>query len=98
MLTKILSFAICAACILCANAVKFEIGSCAVHIHEKCFPDSIEMYFFASERPNEPIHLNANNLTLPEWVYLNRTNKLLVHGYGGNLEFFATKTIRNGKL
>lgn len=98
MLTKILSFAICAACIICANAVKFEIGSCAVHIHDKCSPDSIEMYFFASERPNESIHLNANNLNLPEWVYLNRTNKLLVHGYGGNLEFFATKTIRNGKL
>lgn len=95
----ILSLAICTAwCVFRALGVKFEIGSCSVHFSEKCSPDSVEMYLFASERPTETIHLNGNNLTLPDWVHLNQTNKLLVHGYGGNLEFFATKTIRNGKL
>lgn len=97
MFKHILSFAVCVACVFRAIAVKFEIGPCSVYFSENCLPDSIEMYLFASERPTEPIHLNRNNLTLPEWMHLNRTNKLLVHGYGGNLEFFATKTIRDGK-
>lgn len=101
MFSRIVLCAIYIACLFRAIAVKLEIGSCTVHIFEKCSSDTLQMYLFASERPNEPIPLNAHNiknLTLPEWINLNRTNKLLVHGYGGNLEFFATKKIRNGKL
>lgn len=97
MFRKILSFAICVGCVFRACTVKFDIGSCSVRFSEKCEPDSIDVYLFASDRPDESVHLNGNNLTLPDWINLDRTNKLLVHGYGGNLEFFATKIIRNGK-
>lgn len=97
MFRKILSFVICVGCVYRVCTVKFDIGSCSVRFSEKCEPDSIDVYLFASDRPNESVHLNGNDLTLPDWINLDRTNKLLVHGYGGNLEFFATKIIRNGK-
>lgn len=96
MFRKTFCLSICVVCVCRTIAINFEIGSCSVFTSEKCLADSIEMYLFTSERPDEPIHLKGKNLSLPDWVNLNRTNKLIAHGYGGNLEFFATKTIRNG--
>lgn len=35
-----------------------------------------------------------HNITWPAWIDLSKTNKLLIHGYGGNWDFYATRKIR----
>lgn len=79
-------------------ADKLHVGSCRFYFSEKCFKDVIKVYLFSGQRPQQRILLNADNITIPEFVSLNYTNKLLVHGYGGNVDFFATKSIRNGTI
>lgn len=93
---SIFMISVCVASVSIVSAVKLEIGTCLLPISEKCTSETISVYLFTSDRRNESILLNPDAINLPEWINLNRTNKLLVHGYGGNLEFYATKTIRNG--
>lgn len=81
----------------CASrSERLHIGACRLLFSETCFTDLVQVHLFSGERPDEPIRLAVENLTLPAFVSLNRTNKLLVHGYGGSLDFFATKAIRKG--
>lgn len=81
------------------QAVQFELGPCLLQYLEPCSDEVIQFYMFSSDRPESaPLLLDAKNLTLPKWLNLNNSNKLVVHGYGGNLDFHATKAIRNGEL
>lgn len=81
------------------RAVQFELGPCLLQYLEPCSDEVIQFYMFSSTRPkNAPLLLDPKNLTIPKWLNLNNSNKLIVHGYAGNLDFHATKTIRNGEL
>lgn len=78
--------------------IRFEIGSCVVQYLEPCSQEIIKFYLFSSNRhENGPILINPDNITLPKWVNWRHSNKLIVHGYGGSLEYHATKAIRNGE-
>ncbi len=80
-------------------AVQFELGPCLLQYLEPCSDEVIQFYMFSSTRPNSaPVLLDPKNLTIPKWLNLNNSNKLIVHGYAGNLDFYATKTIRTGEL
>lgn len=78
---------------------KFDIGPCYLQYLEPCSDDVIQLYLFTSKRPNRaPILIDARQPELPEWVDLaNGRTKVIVHGYGGNLDFYATKAIRDGE-
>lgn len=80
------------------DAIEFELGPCLLQYLEPCSDEVIQFYMFSSDRPNSaPLLLDPKNLTIPKWLKLNHMNKLIVHGYGGNLDFYATKAIRNGE-
>lgn len=82
-----------------AKAVQFELGPCLLQYLEPCSDEVIQFYMFSSDRKNSaPLLLDPKNLTIPKWLNLNNSNKLVVHGYGGNIDFYATKAIRNGEL
>lgn len=81
------------------GAVQFELGPCLLQYLEPCSDEVIQFYMFSSNRPTSaPLLLDPKNLTMPKWLNLNNSNKLIVHGYAGNLDFYATKAIRNGEL
>lgn len=81
------------------DAIKFSLGPCFLQYLEPCSEEVIQFYLFSSERPHRaPIVLNARQPELPDYVDLTRdTTKVIVHGYGGNVDFYATKTIRDGE-
>lgn len=80
------------------NCVQFELGTCLLQYLEPCSQKFIKFYVFSSEKPdNSPIKINPDNITWPEWIDLRKTNKMIIHGYGGNWDFYATKKIRKGK-
>lgn len=80
------------------KCLSIKVGSCVHHIAEKCTQQNIRYFLFNSYSDfNESISIDPNHIKLPDWIDFTKTNKLIVHGYGGNLEFFATKIIRNGK-
>lgn len=80
------------------GAVQFELGPCLLQYLEPCSDEVIQFYMFSSDRPESaPVLLDLKNLTIPKWFNLNNSNKLIVHGYAGNLDFYATKAIRNGE-
>lgn len=79
--------------------LSIKIGACVHHIAEKCTQQNIRYFLFTSYSDHsEPILIDPSDIQLPDWVDFTKTNKLIVHGYGGNLEFFATKMIRNGTI
>lgn len=81
------------------HCLSFELGPCLLQYFEPCSEEVIQYYLFSSDRPNSaPIVLNPKIPIVPEWVNLqDNSNKFIVHGYGGNLDFYATKAIRDGE-
>lgn len=81
------------------TGLKFELGPCYLQYLEPCSVDVIQFYLFSSQRPHRaPIVLDARQPELPDWVDLaGGQTKVIVHGYGGNLDFYATKAIRDGE-
>lgn len=82
------------------DSFSFELGPCLLQYFEPCSEEVIQYYLFTSDRPNSaPIVLNPKKPFIPDWVNLqDKSNKFIVHGYGGNLDFYATKAIRDGEL
>lgn len=82
------------------TAIKFEIGPCFLQYLEPCTEDVIQFYLFTSDRPDDgPTVLSVQRPLVPKWIDLSRgSTKLIVHGYGGNLDFYATKAIREGEV
>lgn len=81
------------------HAVQFELGPCLLQYLEPCSDEVIQFYMFSSNTPHSaPLLFDLKNLTIPKWFNLTNSNKLIVHGYAGNLDFYATKAIRNGEL
>lgn len=79
---------------------KLKLGPCVLQYFEPCSKNAIQFYLFSSDRPiNEaPTVLDAAYPEFPKWANLTKDLKIIVHGYAGNLDFNATKTIRNAYL
>lgn len=76
-----------------------EFGPCLLHYLEPCTRETIQFYLFTSSRPRDaPIFLDIEDPIVPTYVNLSHTTKMIVHGYAGDLEFNATRSIRNGKI
>lgn len=74
-------------------------GPCLLQYLEPCTNKTIQFYLFTSRRPYDaPVLINNEQPVMPASV-LESTEKwkLLVHGYAGNLDFNATKSIRQGR-
>lgn len=77
----------------------FTFGPCLLQYLEPCTSNTIQFYLFTSDQPNNaPILLENDDPQLPNGFNLDYAMKIIVHGYAGNLDFNATKSIRNGKL
>ncbi|XP_050089310.1 uncharacterized protein LOC126573332 [Anopheles aquasalis] len=78
---------------------EFKIGPCQFQYLEPCTSKTIAFYVFSSDHPGDgPILLDSIDPRVPEHIMLNQTNKLIVHGYGGSIDFNATKRIRKAYL
>lgn len=94
----LLNYIIISVIVIRLDAVQFELGPCLLQYLEPCSDEVIQFYIFSSDRANSaPVLLDPKNLKIPKWLNLNNSNKLIVHGYAGNLDFYATKAIRNGE-
>lgn len=82
-----------------AAGIEFELGGCILQYLEPCSEEVIQYYLFSSRRPNAaPLALDARAPDVPDWVDVRGgETKVIVHGYGGHLDFFATKAIRDGE-
>nr|XP_040232337.2 uncharacterized protein LOC120955495 [Anopheles coluzzii] len=81
------------------TAHEFTIGPCQFQYLEPCTSKTIAFYVFSSEHPKDgPVLLDSIDPHVPEHIRLNHTNKLIVHGYGGSIDFNATKMIRKAYL
>ncbi|XP_055638674.1 phospholipase A1-like [Toxorhynchites rutilus septentrionalis] len=81
------------------NAREFNFGPCNFQYLEPCNPDTIQFYLFTSDSPGEaPILLNNIDPIVPAHINLTYGSKMIVHGYGGNIDFNATRMIRNAYL
>ncbi|XP_055589568.1 pancreatic lipase-related protein 2-like [Uranotaenia lowii] len=93
------AISVCVVILLGVEAKEFSIGPCNFQYLEPCTTDTIEFYLFTSDNPKEaPILLDNIDPQVPDHINLNYSNKLIVHGYGGNIDFNATKMIRNAYL
>lgn len=80
-----------------SSASEFNIGPCHFQYLEPCSSDTIQYYLFTSDNPEgAPVLLDNIDPHVPEGVNLTYQNKMIVHGYAGNIDFNATKLIRNG--
>lgn len=80
---------------------EFELGPCYLQYSEPCANNSIQFFLFNSGKPEDrPVLLDniAPDLFLTRNETITKHFKLLIHGYGGHLEFNGSKQIRNGTM
>lgn len=76
-----------------------ELGPCLLQYLEPCTNTTIQFYLFTSDRPKAaPILMDNENPVMPSNFNPQYDLKLIAHGYAGNLDFNATKSIRNAYL
>lgn len=98
VLLKLISFAT-SLIFIGVSGREFSIGPCQLQYYEPCNSDAIEFYLFTSDSPNDaPILLDNIDPKVPGHINLTYRNKMIVHGYNGNVDFNATKMIRNGSF
>ena len=83
---------------LCGSEI--ELGPCFLQYLEPCANNSIQFFLFSSDRPGDaPVLLDNIEPMLPKH-FNNATDqkiyKMIIHGYGGSLDFNGSKLIRNG--
>lgn len=72
-------------------------GPCLFQYLEPCTNKTIQFYLFTSNRPSDaPVLMDSERPVMPSNMNPAHSMKLLVHGYAGNLDFNATKSIRQG--
>lgn len=79
---------------------ELELGPCFLQYLEPCANNSIQFFLFTSESPeDEPVLLDniSPDLSLDFNDTAAKTFKMIIHGYGGHLDFNGSKQIRNGK-
>lgn len=83
---------------LCGSEI--ELGPCFLQYLEPCANNSIQFFLFSSDRSGDaPVLLDNIEPMLPKH-FNNATDqkiyKMIIHGYGGSLDFNGSKLIRNG--
>ncbi|XP_063697709.1 inactive pancreatic lipase-related protein 1-like [Culicoides brevitarsis] len=82
-----------------SNCHILEFGPCLLQYLEPCTNNTIQFYLFTSDRPRAaPVLMSNEDPVMPKTVNATHDLKLIVHGYAGNLDFNATKSIRNAYL
>lgn len=79
---------------------EFELGPCYLQYLEPCANNSIQFYLFTSDRPRDgPVLLDniSPDLSLDSNETITKNFKMIIHGYGGHLDFNGSKQIRKGK-
>lgn len=79
---------------------EFELGPCYLQFSETCSNNSIQFFIFSSEFPEDaPLRLDKAKPILPlgHEEILSKSFKLIIHGYGGHLDFNGSKHVRNGE-
>lgn len=79
---------------------EFEVGPCFLQYLEPCANNSIQFFLFTSERPtDEPVLLHNISPILPldPNEIIAKSFKMIIHGYGGHLDFNGSKQIRKGR-
>lgn len=79
---------------------EFEVGPCFLQFLEPCANNSIQFFMFTSSHPRQAPVLLDNIAPLLQLDYNDTvaTNyKMIIHGYGGHLDFNGSRQIRNGK-
>ena len=80
---------------------EIEVGPCYLQFLEPCANNSIQFFLFSSANPSDnPILLDNNlpNLNIKFNETSSKSFKMIIHGYGGHLDFTGSKQIRNGIL
>lgn len=80
---------------------EIELGPCYLQYLEPCANNSIQFFLFTSDRPNaNPILLDniSPELPLDFNETITKNFKMIIHGYGGHLDFNGSKQIRKGRL
>lgn len=78
---------------------EIELGPCFLQFLEPCANNSIQFFLFSSDNPrNEPTLLDniSPSLDLDFNETISKNFKMIIHGYGGHLDFNGSKQIRNG--
>jgi hypothetical protein len=78
---------------------EIELGPCYLQFLEPCANNSIQFFLFSSDNPtDEPVLLDniAPNLGLEFNETTSKKFKMIIHGYGGHLDFSGSRQIRNG--
>lgn len=78
---------------------EIELGPCYLQFLEPCANNSIQFFLFSSDTPTqEPVLLDniSPNLNLDSNETTSKKFKMIIHGYGGHLDFSGSKQIRNG--
>ncbi|XP_055918639.1 uncharacterized protein LOC129950742 [Eupeodes corollae] len=74
--------------------LNITLGSCVVQYWEECESEFVKFYVSTSDHPQyEPYLINSSRTLLPQWVNPGNQYKLVIHGYGGGLEYEQTKAI-----
>lgn len=74
-------------------------GPCLLQYLEPCTNKTIQFYLFTSGASDAPVLMDSERPVMPTTVNpAHQHMKLLVHGYAGNLDFNATKSIRQGEF
>lgn len=85
-------------CQLSLCGVNLTVGSCVIQYLEVCASNFVTFHVSTSDYPDrEPYILTKDNTTLPPWIAPTNDYKLVIHGYGGGIEFKQTKEIQRGK-
>lgn len=80
---------------------EIELGPCYLQFLEPCANNSIQFFLFSSANPlDTPVLLDNNlpNLNIDFNETSSKSFKMIIHGYGGHLDFSGSKQIRNGIL
>lgn len=80
---------------------ELELGPCFLQYFEPCANNSIQFFMFTSDRPNDkPLLLDniSPELSLDYNETATKSFKMIIHGYGGHLDFNGSKQIRKGEV
>jgi hypothetical protein len=78
---------------------EIELGPCFLQFLEPCANNSIQFFLFSSDNPRkQPVLLDNISpiLGLDFNETFSKNFKMIIHGYGGHLDFNGSKQIRNG--
>lgn len=78
---------------------EIELGPCYLQFLEPCANNTIQFFLFSSDNPSEEPVLLDNISPFLDLDYnetISKNFKMIIHGYGGHLDFNGSKQIRNG--